>query len=77
MKLTFFAEDETCSKQHVFVYKLTPLNGVLGEERGEDLYVAVPNGKRISLMDLPDCRYLLEPVNASISRGMTEINLDF
>ena len=76
MEMTLFTEDDNKPKQHVFVYKLTPVDGVFGEERGEDLYVAVPNGKRISLKGLPERAYLLEPVNVSISRGMTEVNLD-
>ncbi len=55
--LIIFTEDLTKPETHIFMYKLTPLQGVLEETRAEDLYVAVPNGKNLTLHDLPKGRY--------------------
>lgn len=62
-ELILFAEDKNQPERHIFLYKLTPLNGSVKEKEAEDYYIAVPNGKNIALMDLPEGSYELRRMN--------------
>ena len=70
--LVFFTDDSSKPDNHIFMYKLTPLQELLGERKAEDLYIAVPNGKKLTLKDLPGGRYELKqltPMDRQKGRG--------
>lgn len=62
-EVILYAEDPTKPEEHIFVYKLTNLDTELSDEEASDIYVAVPNGRNVSLVDLPKGSYYMEKLN--------------
>lgn len=62
-EVILFAEDPSKPEEHIFVYKLKNLDSALSEDDGADIYVAVPNGRNVSLIDLPKGSYSMEKLN--------------
>ncbi|MBR5931466.1 MAG: hypothetical protein IKZ95_05500 [Lachnospiraceae bacterium] len=62
-EIILFAEDPTKPEEHIFVYKLTNLDSELSDDDAQDIYVAVPNGRNVSLIDLPKGSYFMEKLN--------------
>ena len=60
--LVLFSGEEKESGQHVFIYKITSVCERV-EEESESIYVAVPNGSRVKITDLPEGSYVLEQLN--------------
>ncbi len=62
-ELVLFAKDPSKPDEHIFVYKLINLNGNLCDDSSSDIYVAVPNGHEVSIIDLPKGSYFMEKMN--------------
>ena len=62
-EVILYVEDPSKPEEHIFVYKLTNLDTALSEEDAADIYVAVPNGRNVSLIDLPKGSYTMEKLN--------------
>ncbi len=62
-ELVFLANDVQKSDQHIFIYKISAVENQLGETPAEELYIAVPNGRKVELSDLPTGNYVLEQLN--------------
>ena len=58
-----FANDPSKPEEHIFVYKLTNLDSNLSDTNSSDIYVAVPNGHRVSVLDIPKGSYYMEKMN--------------
>ncbi|MCQ2512823.1 MAG: hypothetical protein MJ092_05490 [Lachnospiraceae bacterium] len=58
-----FANDPSKPEEHIFVYKLTNLDSIFSDNDGLDIYVAVPNGHRVSILDIPKGSYYMERMN--------------
>ena len=62
-RLVFKPNEENQPEEHIYIYRVSPLTNCMKESDAECFYIAVPNGKRIALRDLPEGKYVVERLN--------------
>ena len=62
-RLIFHPEDKDQAEEQIYIYRVSPLTDCMKESDAESFYVAVPNGKKIALRNLPEGNYVVERLN--------------
>lgn len=62
-EVVLFAKDSSKPEEHIFVYKLINLDCILSDNYSNDIYIAIPNGQKVSVRDLPKGSYYMEKMN--------------
>ncbi len=62
-RIVFKPNEKNQSEEHIYIYRVSPLTNCMKESDAECFYIAVPNGKRIALRDLPEGKYVVERLN--------------
>ena len=60
--LNMIMTDRSKPDDHIFVYKLSPLNSFFENNADDYVYLAIPNGRHISFGNVPKGCYILEEV---------------